>query len=171
MGRMTKAEREEKAQEAVELSARGFSYRAVASRIGVNWKTAKKLIEDELAVRAEGRDQDKERHLAVYDAIQRAAWERFRETDNRSLNSSGYLNTIKAAEDSKVKITGAEAPSKSESKVDVAHRNADGRDEAFEQLFAELDAFGTQADAGNGEGGGGVPVDTGGADDPAAEVP
>lgn len=112
--RMTKAEREEKAHEAVEMSARGASYQTIARALGVNWKTAKKLVIDELSKRSEHREQDKERHLAVYDAIQQAAWERFRDTDNRSLNASGYLNTIKAAEDSKTKITGAEAPRKFE---------------------------------------------------------
>ena len=109
---MTTAQREEKAQQAVELSARGLSYSAISRQLKVNWKTAKKLVKDELAIRAEHRDQDTERHLAVYDAVQQAAWERFVQTDNRSLNASGYLNTIKAAEDSKVKITGAEAPVK-----------------------------------------------------------
>lgn len=116
--RFTKAQREEKAQQAVDLSARGASYQAIADQLGINWKTAKKLVKDELANRAEHREQDKEKHLAVYDAIQQAAWERFEQTDNRSLNASGYLNTIKAAEDSKLKITGAEAPRKFEHKRD-----------------------------------------------------
>jgi orotate phosphoribosyltransferase-like protein len=112
VGRMTKAQREDKAQQAVELSARGMSYSSIARQLRINWKTARKLVDDELAKRAEHRGQDTERHLAVYDAIQQAAWERFQQTDNRSLNASGYLNTIKAAEDSKAKITGAEAPIK-----------------------------------------------------------
>ena len=109
---MTQAERAENAAVAVDLSARGYSYNRIADYLGVQWKTAKKLVDDELAKRSEHREIDKERHLAHYDAIQDAAWDAFRNTASTSLNRSGYLNTIKAAEDSKAKITGAEAPRK-----------------------------------------------------------
>lgn len=110
--KLTPVEREEKATEAVALSARGMPDTLIAEELEISRNTVRRLRENEYAKRAEHRDQDKERHLAVYDAIQKAAWERFAGTDNRSLNASGYLNTIKAAEDSKVKITGAEAPFK-----------------------------------------------------------
>lgn len=109
---LTPVEREEKAIEAVALSARGMPDTLIAEALEISRHTVKRLRENEYAKRAEHRDQDKERHLAVYDAIQKAAWERFAETGNRSMNASGYLNTIKAAEDSKVKITGAAAPEK-----------------------------------------------------------
>lgn len=109
---LTPVQREEKAIEAVALSAKGMPDTLIAKELDISRHTVKRLRENEYAKRAEHRDQDKERHLAVYDAIQKAAWERFAETDNRSLNASGYLNTIKAAEDSKVKITGAAAPEK-----------------------------------------------------------
>ena len=112
MGRMTKAQRDEKSALAVDMSARGYTYVRIGEALGVDRKTAAKLIEDELASRSEHREQDKERHLASYQAIQDAAWDAFRNTDNRSLNRSGYLNTIKSCEDSKAKITGAEAPRK-----------------------------------------------------------
>jgi hypothetical protein len=120
---MTKVQRDEAAQKAVALSAQGLSYQRIAASLEVTWKTARKLVADELAVRAEHREKDTERHLAVYDAIQEAAWERFEETDNRSLNSSGFLNTIKAAEDSKVKITGAEAPTRSDNRHQHEHHD------------------------------------------------
>lgn len=119
MGRMTKAERDWKADVALDMSARGFNYSRIAAALDVSWVTAKKLVDDELAKRSEHREQDRERHLAHYDAIQAAAWTAFRNTNEKSLNRSGYLNTIKAAEDSKARITGAEAPRKSESNLNV----------------------------------------------------
>lgn len=147
---MTKMQREEKAYQAVELSARGASYQAIADELEVNWKTAKKLVDDELASRGEHREQDKERHLAVYDAIQQAAWERFRETDNRSLNASGYLNTIKSAEDSKLKVTGAEAPRKFQHRREPSRTENEAMELADEiaaleaELADETEAFGAQ---------------------------
>jgi hypothetical protein len=106
------AERDEKSRHAVELRAKQWSLDAIAEEIGVTRKTVTTWIENELSRRAEHRGEDRERHLAVYDAIQKEAWDAFIGTDPRSLNRSGYLNTIKAAEDSKMKITGAEAPRK-----------------------------------------------------------
>lgn len=106
------AEREKKTQKAIELYAKQHSFRAIGEELCASHNTIKKWIEDEFARRAEHRGLDKEAHLAVYDAIQKAAWEAFENTNERSLNRSGYLNTIKAAEDSKTRITGAEAPKK-----------------------------------------------------------
>jgi len=45
------------------------------------------------------------------------------------------------------------------------------RVEKFGRLFDQLDAYRAGYDAGNGGSGGGVPVDTGGTDHPATEVP
>lgn len=124
------ATRHEKTQEAVKLRAHQLSYYAIAKRIGVTQPTAKKWVEDEHARRSEHRGIDKEAHLAVYDAIQEAAWEAFENTSSQSLNRSGYLNTIKAAEDSKAKITGAEAPKK------IQHV-----DETFEIVFDDEELY------------------------------
>lgn len=112
--RMTKAQRAEKAQQAVELSARSVSVARIAEELEVSWPTARKLIDDELANRAEHRANDREKHISRIEAVQRAAWERFEKTDNKSLNASGYLNTILAGERDKVKLTGAEAAAKVE---------------------------------------------------------
>ena len=106
------AERHEKSQRAVELRAKQWSFDAIAQEIGVTRNTATTWIENELARRAEHRGEDTERHLAVYDAIQREAWDGYKDAPPSSPHRSGYLNTIKAAEDSKVRITGAEAPRK-----------------------------------------------------------
>ena len=97
---------------AIELYAKNYSFRAIGRELGIAHPDCGEVIEDEYARRAEHREHDREKHLSVYDEIQSAAWEAFQRTDKSSLNRSGYLNTIKAAEDSKVKLTGAAAPIK-----------------------------------------------------------
>lgn len=126
------ADRDEKTARAVELRARQWSFNRIAEDLGVHHDTAKKWVENEHARRAEHRGVDKESHLAVYDAIQVAAWDAFFDTHEGSLNRSGYLNTIKAAEDSKAKITGAEAPLKYQ-KIE----------EEYEVVFEDADSFST----------------------------
>ena len=113
------ADRDEMTARAVELRARQWSFNRIALDLGVHHDTAKKWVENEHARRSEHRGVDKESHLAVYDAIQAAAWEAFENTSSSSLNRSGYLNTIKSAEDSKAKITGAEAPIKHQDVTDT----------------------------------------------------
>ena len=54
----------------------------------------------------------KERSVAVYRRVQRAAWQEFQGVKDTSLNKSAYLNTIKASEDSIGKVLGTEAPVK-----------------------------------------------------------
>lgn len=149
--RLSQVKRAELADKAVELSARGLSNLAIASDIGVNRHTVKKLIDDELASRAEHRANDKERHLAVYTVVQRAAWERFKNTDNRSINASGYLNTIRGAEDSKVKLTGAAPPQKLELALEKEMENVlalmeDGLSpETFRDVMAILASEGSSS--------------------------
>jgi len=104
--------KDEKVCIAVELYAMQWSLRAIGRYLGITHRTAKKWIDNEHTQRSEHRGIDKEAHLAVYDAIQKSAWEAFKGTSKASMNRSQYLNTIKAAEDSKMKITGAEAPKK-----------------------------------------------------------
>lgn len=105
-------EREEKSLEAVVLSAKGWSDVAIGKHLGINRATVKRLRDSEYARREEHREHDKEKAIAVYEAIIFAAWERFKNTNNTSLNSAGFLNTIKAAQDSINRITGAESPIK-----------------------------------------------------------
>jgi hypothetical protein len=112
--------RDEKTQEAVLLRARQWSWNKIAKQLGVDNHTAKKWVEDEYARRAEYRVVDKEAHLAVYNAIQKKAWEDYEDTKKTDKPMDavriGYLNVIKGAEDSKVRITGAESPMKFEHK-------------------------------------------------------
>lgn len=102
--------RQERIAEVVRLSVRGHSYAQIAKIVGVTPHSVMNMVHDEYARRAELRDQDKEQAIARYEAVILAAWERYDDTDSRSLNASGLLNTIRQAQDSINKITGAEAP-------------------------------------------------------------
>lgn len=106
------AVKDEMTQKAVELRAKQWSYQRISDELGISRNTATVWINDEHSRRSEHRGEDSEKHLAVYDAIQAAAWEAFENAPSSSLNRSGYLNTIKNCEDSKARITGAEAPKK-----------------------------------------------------------
>lgn len=106
------ADRAEITDKAVELRAKGLSFRAIGRELGPNHITIETWLENEYARRSEHRGIDKEKHLATFDTIQKEAWDGYASAPASSPHRIGYLNTIKAAEDSKVKITGAEAPKK-----------------------------------------------------------
>lgn len=137
MPKFTAEERRALAQEAVSLSAQGANDTEIGRMLGVDPRTAKKYIADELALRAEMRDNDIERHLAVYTEVQRVAWKRLQETKMTSVNSAGLLNVVKAAEDSKVKLTGAEAAREHNVNVNVTEAYSD-EEMAFLETVREL---------------------------------
>lgn len=89
-----------------------MTYREIGAQVGITKDTVGKWLKDEYANRAEHREQDKEAAIEVYREIQRAAWDRYDTTEDRSLNTSGLLNVIRSAQERIDKITGAEAPFK-----------------------------------------------------------
>ena len=109
---LPKAKKEELSGRAVELYVKGYNYSEIGREIEVDRRTAKKWVNDEFARRSEHRDYDKEKAIATYEAVIAEGWARLGKLDNRSLNVSGLLNSIKSAQDSINKITGAEAPQK-----------------------------------------------------------
>ncbi len=116
---MTKAVREEKMAQAVELSARGKPYTVIAEELEVSWPTAKKLVEDELARRGEHRGPEREQAIANYQAIISEGWDRMDRLKDTSQNVTGVLNAIRAAQERIDKLTGAEAPLKYQDVTDT----------------------------------------------------
>lgn len=113
--RLSKARKAELGPEAVAMSARGISYNQISKNLKVNRNTVSKLIEDELAERAEHRANDREKHISVLERVQREAWELYDTiNDPRAQNKTTTLNIVLSAETQKVKLTGAEAPAKHE---------------------------------------------------------
>ncbi len=129
----TKAERENLIDEAVSMSARGKTLREISAELGPTKDTINKWLNDELSRRAEHRGQDKEKAISVYLEIQEAAWDRYEKTDNRSLNASGLLNTIKSCQERIDKITGTEAPRK------VEHSSTNPLSELTDEELDELE--------------------------------
>lgn len=113
--RLNKAQKAELGPKAVAMSAKGTPYTEIASELDVNWKTVGKLIDDELAERAEHRANDREKHISVLERVQREAWELYDTiSDPRAQNKTTSLNIVLSAEAQKVKLTGAESAVKHE---------------------------------------------------------
>lgn len=107
------AERRELAEQAVNLDVRGASFIEIGKQLGISRGLASTLVYEELANRAEHRDQDKERAIAEYRQIIRTAWTKLHELGNRSPNAVvGLLNTAINAQERIDRLTGAEAPIK-----------------------------------------------------------
>jgi orotate phosphoribosyltransferase-like protein len=126
---MPAVERDQKTREAVEMSARGMDDTAIGRELSIHRTTVKKLIEDHFAQEAEHRGPGKERAIARYERVIRNAWERYERVQDASLNVSGLLNTILAAQTRIDKITGAESPTKIqhvEDELEVVWPDADG---------------------------------------------
>jgi orotate phosphoribosyltransferase-like protein len=110
--KLTAAERAEKMVRAVELSAKGKSNTEIAEEIGVTPKTVANLINNELARRAEHRDNGKEESIAVNRALIAEGWRRLETLGVAAPQASGLMNSIRASQERIDKVTGAEAPVK-----------------------------------------------------------
>jgi hypothetical protein len=114
--RLTTAEREELAVKAWRLSAKGWGLRRIAARIKVNHKTVPGLLEEErIRRREEWKDEDI-KSLAFYQEVIEECEERLERMPDRSQNVSALENAKITARTRMDKITGVEAPTKTESK-------------------------------------------------------
>ncbi len=111
---LTAADRLNKTEKALRMSARGVSYTEIGQQLGIRRQLASTLVNEGLANRAEHRDQDRERAIAHYQEVIRAAWQSYAKVDDRSLNKSGHLNAAIRAQERIDKIAGNEAPKKYE---------------------------------------------------------
>ena len=104
------------AHEAVLLRAEGLSYREVAARLGVNKNTVPGLIAQEYDRRKATRDEERAYAISVYRGLQRDAWKRLSAlpVNSSSQSVSGMHASIRQAQERIDKITGIEAPTKSE---------------------------------------------------------
>jgi hypothetical protein len=97
---MKAEERRFKAAEAYLLFIQRVSKTEISRRLKCGRQTVYTLIDEEIKFHAQDRNIDKELEKAIstYEAVIQAAWEKFKVVDPRSLNSSGYLNTIITAQ-------------------------------------------------------------------------
>lgn len=118
---LTQEEREDLGHRAVLLHAEGKNYRETAEEIGVHYNTVGGLIRDEYERRKATRDEERSRAIAVYRALQRDAWRRLKElpTGSAAQNVTGMHNSIRLEQERIDKITGIEAPTKSEHRTET----------------------------------------------------
>lgn len=118
--KLTKAEAEDLADKAIALSARGKNDSEIARDLELDRRTVKRLVDNGLAMRSEHRVHDRERHISVYDRVQREAWRLYDNCpDDRAQNKASALNAVISAENAKVKLTGAESAVKHEHSGDI----------------------------------------------------
>ena len=113
---LTPEEREAFGHEAVLLHAEGLTYRQIAREIGVHYNTVGGLIREEYERRKATRGQERSRALAVYRRRQADGWGRLKvlPTGSTAQNVTGMHNAIRQEQERIDKITGIEAPTKSE---------------------------------------------------------
>lgn len=101
-----------------ELHLTGWSNTRIAEALKLDEKTIRNDLKRIALLWRErvGSDiaRQKDRSIAFYRRIQRAALQEFASVKDTSLNKSAYLNTAKSAEDSIVKVLGIEAKTKIE---------------------------------------------------------
>lgn len=116
MTRLTAADKQEKVRQAVAMSARSMTYTDIAGQLGVSRNAVAKWVKNELAKRAEHRDQDRERAIATYQELKAERWRRLKRlpTDSRANNVVGLLNGINADQERIDRLTGVEAPKRLE---------------------------------------------------------
>jgi len=105
----------------------GWTNYRIADALGLSEAAIRKDLERVRLLWTERANDDIALHkaeaVATYRQVQQAAWERFEQASDKSLNKSAFLNTVKSAEDSIVKVLGLEAPLK------VAPTTPDGTQE------------------------------------------
>lgn len=109
---LTGAGRRKVAQQAYDLSIRRATYTQIAESLKITRQLASNLVSEEQARRTEETSDERDRAIATYDAIIRSGWQRLATTKDNSLNVSGLLNSIRAAQAEIDKITGVRAPEK-----------------------------------------------------------
>ena len=112
--KLTKAEREESACKAYELSLKGDSTTEIAKALEVSRTTARRLVREETLKRRAERNADPvQQALDHYDAIIAAGWHFLSQLSNPySYAGPAWLNSIRQAQERKDKILGTEAPQK-----------------------------------------------------------
>ena len=112
MARMPQAKRDELAAQIVELVAKGWNFTKIGKLLAIDRRTASRFYKNELANRAEHRDQDREKSIAQYETVIKEAWTRLEGLNSNSLNVSGLLNAIRQAQQAIDDLTGVKAPTK-----------------------------------------------------------
>lgn len=156
MPRFSQVKREQNQLEAWNMSGEGLYNTEIAKKLGVHRHTVRDLIQAERDRRRELLPDEDMKALATYESVLRESWRRLKShpDDAKAQNVVGYLNAVLGAQNGKNKITGVEAPTRSESDVNL---NLNKPDKSLDEYFAQLDSFRED----HGEADIREPVDTG----------
>jgi hypothetical protein len=112
----TQGEREEKALEASMLRAKGKTLRETAEALGCGANLVKVLLDEEYRRRKPQRERARSKAIIAYEALVREMWRRLAAfPDNASAqNVNGFMGNIRQTLERIDKITGAEAPTKTQ---------------------------------------------------------
>lgn len=94
--KLTKARKEELAEQALAMNCKGKSYTAISEDLRVNWKTAKGLVRYALDKRDIDRNAERERSLAHHREVIRWCWEELDsdELKTNAQNRPAYISRI-----------------------------------------------------------------------------
>jgi predicted transcriptional regulator len=114
--RWTEEERREMAGLAVEMRAKRMTMKEIGAELGCSPTAVKKLVDEEYARRRPRRERARAKALADYDALIRECWRRLAAFHDSSAaqNVSGIIGQIRQILERIDKITGAEAPTKTQ---------------------------------------------------------
>lgn len=116
-------ERADLAHRAVQCRTKGMTYREIARELGTHKDAIKPLLDEEYARLRPIRERERAAAISQYHAIIRESWERLAAFGKNAAqqNVTGLLTSIRQAQERIDKLTGAEAPIKSEQRrVDLS---------------------------------------------------
>lgn len=137
-------ERAELAHRAVMLRTKGMTYREIAAELGTRKDNIKALLDEEYARLRPIRDRERVAAISQYQAIIRESWERLAAFGKNAAqqNVTGLLTSIRQAQERIDKLTGAEAPIKTEKHVlDLSKLSSEDAERFAEIVDANPDTF------------------------------
>lgn len=147
--------RRELADQAYALSIKRITYTEIAKRLDITRQTAAKLVQEEKERISKDKEKEDARQKAIstYEALIRYGWELLEsdELKANSLNQSGVMNSITAAQKAIDDIEGSKAPTKSESDVNLTYTEHKGTATEIRDIdfhIRELEAEIAQAETG-----------------------
>ncbi len=121
---LTGPTRRDKSRQAYQLAIRRVTFTEIAGALDISRALVSNLVSEEQERQWDDRDTkeleaEKRRSIATYEEVIRGAWQRLGKTSDASLNVSGLFNSIISAQKAIDEITGAKAPVKNETDVNV----------------------------------------------------
>ncbi len=138
--RLTEARKDELAPEVLTMSVKGISNVKIAAKLKINRKTVPGLLKRALEYHEVNEDEEREKSLAHHRGIIKWCWEQLESEDlgNNAQNRPAYIARIQASQSEIDRLNNVTPPLKTESKVDVTHRQYEGAAAENRELDDEI---------------------------------